>query len=235
MADYVYETREVVLPIGGQNVKIKEGDGYATRILLKRNKKMFEIISDYLASFVVSIGSLKKVTPAHILDLFVPDQDFLSVECYKLNYGDTFIFNEMCLACGTESEHSFPLADMKFVKPKVEDSRDPSVIVILPKTKKKIKLGLLTGHKEALVMSQIETGIDINQSEFQSIREFDGSTDFSYEDVLHLPLADHRALGKARKDLFCGFDANVKITCPSCSTPSVINVLVHRDFLFPIG
>ena len=234
MAGYVYEQREVVLPIGGQKVTIKEGDGYATRVLLKRNKKMFEVMSDYLALFTVSIGSLKKVTFAHILDLFVPDQDFLSVECYKLNYGDIFNFNEMCLSCGKESEHTFPLDNMKFTKPKIE-SNDPTVTVTLPRTKKQVKLGLLTGHKEAVIMSQIETGIDVNQSEFQSIREIDGSSVFTYEDVLHLPLADHKALGKARKELFCGYDANVKIECPLCSAPSIINVLVHRDFLFPTG
>ena len=235
MSDYVLEKKTVTLPLNGKDVVIQETDGYADRLILKRNKKMYELIVDYLAVLVQSIGSLRKITTDHILDLYIPDQDHLLIEGYKINYGEIFEFNNMCYVCGEISPHEFPLKSMKFTYPDVENKADPEIEIVLPKTKKKIVFGLLTGHKEAIVLSQLDTGVDSNQSEFQSIRTIDGSNDFSYEDVVRFPSADHRAIRKARNKLVCGYDSVAKLVCPKCSSPALVNVLTHPDFLFPTG
>ena len=48
-------TVEVTAPISGKLIKIKEGDGYAERTLLKKGKRLHQVIPDYLASLIVEM------------------------------------------------------------------------------------------------------------------------------------------------------------------------------------
>jgi hypothetical protein len=230
------ETREITLPISGKVIVIKEGNGYAFRALIKRNKRIFESIYDYLASMVVSIDG-RPAGKTDILKLLLPDQEYLSIEIYKLCYGDIFDFEFACPSCGKVSQQEFPLDKLEFV-PLADGltGPDPIITVSLPRRKVQVIVGMLTGEKELTLLQQAATtGADLNQGDFMALRAFDGSIDFSFEDVIKLKLADHKEIRKARNKLICGYDTTAIITCPKCEEQSAINILLHRDFLFPAG
>jgi len=231
------ETRNLVFKICKKPFVITEGDGYVDRLLLRKNKKFNDVVSDYLAALTVEIDGKTPVSRDDILNLVSPDQVFLSIQCYMLNYGDVFEFEYNCQECNNSSVQSFDLNSLEFVELPLElQVPDPTIEVLLPRSKKKAVLGMLNGHKESILIQQIlTTGIDLNQGDFLSLRSLDGSTDFSYEDVVKLPLADHKALRKARKQLACGYDTNINVTCDNCGALGSVNILMNKDFLLPTG
>lgn len=231
------ETRDIALPISGKKIVIREGDGYSTRALLKKNKRIYDSVFDYLASMVVTIDDRPNISRSDVLKLLTPDQEFLSIEAYRLNYGDDFEFEFSCPSCDAESDQIVNLTKLTFIELSKElTGPDPIINITLPKSKKTAVVGMLTGEKELdLLMLAATTGPDINQASFKALRALDGEIDFSFEDVIVLPLADHKAIRKARKKLICGYDTNISVTCPKCEESFVMNILVHRDFLLPAG
>ena len=231
------DTREITLPISGKRIVIKEGDGYSTRALLKKNKRIFESIYDYLASMCVSIDDKPGVRTQDILKLLAPDQEYLSIEIYKLCYGDIFDFDFTCPACGETKPQEVPLDKLEFIPLKEGlTGPDPVITIDLPRSKKKAIVGILTGEKELELLEQAATtGVDLNQGDFKALRALGGEINFSYEDVVRLKLIDHKAIRKARQQLICGFDPTVNVVCPECEEKFQINVLMHRDFLLPAG
>jgi hypothetical protein len=231
------EIREITLPISGKKLVIREGDGYSFRALIKRNKRIFESIYDYLASMVVSIDGREGIRKDDILKLLLPDQEYLSIEIYRLCYGDIFDFDFSCPSCSKNSHQEFPLDKLDFT-PLGEglSGPDPVITIMLPRKKISVIVGMLTGEKELELLQQAATtGADLNQGDFKSLRAMDGEIDFSYEDVIKLKLADHKEIRKARNRLICGYDATAIVTCPECEEQTTINILLHRDFLFPAG
>lgn len=231
------ETRDITLPISGKKIVIREGDGYSTRALLKKNKRIYDSVFDYLSSMVVSIDGRTGITRVDVLKLLTPDQEFLSFEVYKLNYGDVFEFDFGCPSCGADSEQTIPLDKLPFATlPEDLKGPDPIINLTLPRSKKTAIVGMLTGEKELELLTLASAnGLDINQSSFRSLRALDNMTEFTYEDVINLPLADHKSIRRARKRLICGYDANILVRCPECEEESVVNILMHRDFLLPAG
>jgi len=223
--------RTITLPVCGLEAVIREGDGYSDRALLKKKKRLYEVVPDYLASMTVSIGG-EKASRASILDLVAPDQEFLAIEIYKLNYGEVFEFRFTCPFCSHEQDGEADLDSLEFTPP----PDPPTVSGVLPRSQQEFTVGMLTGKKEQLLFKRaIEAGPDVNQADYLSLVSLDGSKDFSYEDVVSLPLADHKAIRKARKNLICGYDTVLNIECEKCDETSAINMLMHSDFFLAGG
>jgi len=232
------DTRKLTFHVCKEPVTIKEGDGNVDKILLRKNRKFYEATSEYLAALTQSIGKKTSITKSDIMDLVSGDQTFLSIECYKLNYGDIFEFEYSCPDCNEPPGNQFfDLTKLPVIKlPQDLDTTDPTISLTLPRSKKTATVGMLNGHKEAILIEQIlTTGADLNQGDFLSLRELDGSKDFSYEDVVKLPLADHKAIRGARKKLVCGYDTIITVTCDTCGSKNSRNVVMHKDFLLPTG
>lgn len=231
-------TNTIALPISSKEVTIKEGDGYSDKILLKKNKKLYETYPEYLASLIVEIDGKERVSKKDVLDLFAPDQEYLAIECYKLNYGNDFRFMFTCPTCEHPEEHSIDLEKLEFKDlPDELKSTDPIVEGTLPRSRRRVTVGMLNGHQEALLLEQIISGpvVDSNQSAFQAIRFLDGSRDFSYEDVINFVQADLREIRRLRRKLLCGYDTEVVVKCSECGEKSSINLMTSRDFLLPEG
>lgn len=221
----------ITLPVTGQEAVIQEGDGYSDRVLLKKKKRVFEVVPEYLASMTVSIGG-EKGTSEKILDLPTPDQEFLAIEIFKLNYGNVFEFSFSCPNCDASQEGAVDLSKLEFMPP----PEPPVVQGKLPRTGLEYSVGMLTGKQEALLFKRaMEAGPDLNQADFLSLLSLNGSVDFSYEDVIKLPLADHRAIRKARKKLICGYDTQISVECEKCEETTTVNMLLHPDFFFAGG
>lgn len=233
------DERTFVLPISQQEVTIREADGYTERLLLRRNRKIYEVVPEYLASMIVRMGSKEEVTKKDVLALLTPDQEFLAIECFKLNYGDKFEFDYECPSVGCNQgvvERAFNLNDLEFTKLDPElAGTDPTVTVTLPRSGKVAVIGMLDGKKELMLLEQASNGtLDLVQSAYQAIRSLDGQ-ECSYEDIVNLPLADQKAIRKARRKLVCGYDTNIVVTCDECGEKVTINVLMHKDFFLPAG
>lgn len=65
-------TSDVILPLKSISCKIREGNGYADRILLKKNKRLHQVLPEYLNSLLESMdGSPCKIED--VMKLLVPD------------------------------------------------------------------------------------------------------------------------------------------------------------------
>jgi hypothetical protein len=231
-------TTRIVLPVSKLEAEIVEGDGYSDRLLLKRNKRIDQLIPDYLASMTKSLGAKKGVSRDDIQDLLLPDSEYLAVETYRVNYGELFDFRYRCSGCNKTIPGDFKLEDLPFMELAAEfqGNPDPTITITLPKSKRVAVVGMLNGHKEELITNQAaQTGLDLNQADYQSLRSLDGNTEFSFEDVIRLKLADHKAIRKARNKLLTGYDTTIIACCGICETKTSINMLLHKDFLLPEG
>ena len=124
------ETRDITLPVSGLLVTIREGDGFSDRVLLKKIRRLHEAVHDYVASLTVSIGDNTKVTARDIKNLLVPDQEYLVVECFKLNYGDQFEFNFHCPSCEHEEAQAVDLNELE-MRPLPEGTSGPDPVIVL--------------------------------------------------------------------------------------------------------
>ena len=233
---YQLAEKELILPISQHVVVIREGDGFATKLLLKRGKRGSETIYDYLASFIVTLDGMEKISAKELKDLLVPDTEYLAIECHRFNYGERFEFDLTCPYCSELTHNAINWATVEYI-PLSSDSSgppDPIVTITLPRSGCVCDIGMLNGHKEAILLNQEASGgLDLNQGDYLSLRSIDGSKSFTYEQVVKLPLLDHYEIRKARKKLVCGYDTRVIVLCPSCGERTRVNLLMHRDFLAP--
>ena len=75
-------TTEVIAPLNGKTYVLVEGTGYSERQLLKKGKRLHQVIPDYLASLISSADG-EPCKTADVLQLLVPDYEFLLIESYK--------------------------------------------------------------------------------------------------------------------------------------------------------
>jgi hypothetical protein len=231
-------TAEVILPVSSITCEIHEGDGYNDRVLLKKGKRLYQVLPEYLASLITSING-EKAKVADVMQFLVPDYEFLLVESYKLNYGNSLSFMNVCSACGQLNKHDVDLSELPLI-PLSEDitgGPDPVIDLVLPRTKKRARIGFLTVQNDMILNEQGATSgsTDLNQGDFLSLRMLEGSDPVAYEDVVRLPLMDHKAIRTARRQLQAGYDPLVSLICESCQNYDVSNILGLRDFLFPSG
>jgi len=228
------EKKTVTLPVSKKEVEIQEGDGYTERALLKKNKRVYETIPFYIAASVLSLDGKEKVEAKDIQELLVPDIEALLIEIYKLNHGSELWFEHQCQVCGKTSDVMVDLEELGFRElPEGIEGPDPTLDLTLPRSKKKAVIGCLKGKQETTLLDMQFAGhLDLNQADFQCLRSLDGDPNFSYEDVIKLPLADHKAIRRTRRNLISGYDVDVEITCPKCDSKDQVNILMQRDFLF---
>lgn len=231
-------TNEVTLPLSGAVVVGQEGTGYVDRILMRKGKRIHELLPDYLLALTKTING-EKPSRADIIKLLVPDFEFLLIEAYKLNYGDILEFNNVCAECGKLTSHSFDISTLPMLPlPKAcSGPPDPTLDLVLPRSKKRARVGFLTVQNDMIFNEAfLSTGqADLNQGDFLALRMLEGEDPVSYEAVVSLPLMDHKALRKKRRELQAGYDTLVTVQCEHCSAYDVVNILGLRDFLFPSG
>lgn len=224
-----------------ERMTVVQGDGSANAILLAKNKRMFEVTPRYLAHLTRSIGARTNIEEKDILDLAVADMEWALVENYRAHYGDILDFEDMPCPnrdCRKAADHSLDLGKLEVIQLPVElrDSEDPTITETLPKSGFSATVGMLNGHRERLLLSQQASGkIDPNQADFQALRELNGSKDFYYEDVVALPLLDHKVIRQMRRRLICGYNTVADFECAYCGHTWSLNFLTQRDFLLPAG
>jgi len=231
-------TTEVITPISQLKIVVQEGTGYNERALLKKGKRLHQVIPDYLASLIAEMDG-KPCKTSDVMQFLVPDYEFLLIEAYK-NCFDSFLsFVNVCSNCGQMNSHTVNLSELPMI-PLPENctgGTDPVIDLVLPRTKLRARVGFLTVQNDMILNEQMSSqgSVDLNQGDYLSLRMLEGCDPVSYEDVVKLPLMDHKAIRKARRELVAGYDPLVSLVCESCGNYDVTNILGLRDFLFPSG
>lgn len=231
------ERRELILPVSQMPAVIRETDGYVDKTAFR--KRFTEARYDYLASITDSIGNDERIGTAKILALLVPDQEYIAIEQYKLNYGDIFRFTFYCPVCGhgDSQRQAVDLSKLELrpITPESTGSPDPTLRVLLPRSDQYAEVGMLTGEKELTILKARESAgfPDMNLSDHACLRTLNGSTDFTYEDIIHMKGRDKLAIREAREKLIAGYDTMILVTCPDCGFKMRMNMLEHQHFFLP--
>jgi hypothetical protein len=229
-------TKDLVLPLSGYSVTLVEGDGYSTKIA-RSKRNYYDKTVAFMTHLITKFNDKPKALKEDIMGLRIPDFEFMSLELYDLNYGH-FNFTNFCEKCKKDAKGSIDLTTLPFIPlPEGASGPDPLFELVLPRSKKKVKLGYLTLEQEKLIFDSFNaTGVsDAIQGEFQAIRLMEGADPVTYEDVLKLKLQDHAAIQRKREEMACGYDTIINNTCDFCGNVITFNILLHRDFLFPGG
>lgn len=229
---------EFTLYIADEPVILQSQDGYLEKVITSKGKKGNDLAYEYFSKAVVSIGDNETVSVKDIKNLKSCDNEQIAVEAYILNYTNEFDFEHLCPACNESSDQMFDLNSLPFRKldSSILKTSNPTIDVMLPRARVSCVVGMLDGFKEALISAQASNGAwDTNFSDFQAVQSLDGSERFSYEDIVGLDLADHKAIRKARKKLICGYDTRIRVTCPYCFHKTSFGLLQHKDFLLPLA
>ncbi|MEW6352379.1 MAG: hypothetical protein AB1646_25280 [Thermodesulfobacteriota bacterium] len=225
-----YLTKTVTLPVSGLEAEIREGDGYAERILYGNNKPMREVLPEFWAHLTARLGETQPVSRDDILGLTIPDQHVLAIEIYRLNYGDTLELAGTCDRCGEPAGYEVDLGKLPLMPlPADAVPPDPTFEVVLPRTGRRVKFGYVTGKDELENSSSGE--FDTVRLNHRAIRTIDGAT-VSYEEVRRLPLADQKALRKGISSKVCGYDTTVRFV-HQCGRRLVVDILTDPSFFMP--
>ena len=238
MTERVRATKEINLFISGAPVTITETDGNTDNILVQR-KPMHEKTPLYLAAVTRSIGEISPVTPNDILDLLVPDQEYLAIEVAKFtNDDEPIILRDTCDNCPSDSgpiEVDLAALDLRPL-PAGAVGPPPLFELHLPKTDQDAVFAYLTGHQELRLLKNLINGqIDASRLMFERLRSLGGveKPDLRLRHVIALPGRDRAILREAMDNTECGYDDRVSWRCDACGSLKIIRLLTHMGFFFP--
>lgn len=233
------ETREIELFVSKKRAVIRETDGDTDDILVQPGKRMHEMIPEYLAAVTVSIGDKTPVTPDDILDLLVPDQEFLAIEIAKLtNDDEPIIVRDECDDCPDDPVGiGVDLAELHLRQlPEGAEGPDPVFEIFLPRSNQLAAYGYLTGRQEMALLRNLVNGqIDASRSMYDRLRSLGGvaKPELKLRHVRELRGRDRSVLREAMDNYPCGYDGRVSWRCARCGKIKVINLLSHMGFFFP--
>jgi hypothetical protein len=220
--------KTIVLPISNYVAAIREADGYADRLLFSKRNNFTKAYPEYWAHCCKELDG-KKPTAADILNLLLPDQNFLSIEIFKLSYGDNLDLETVCLGCGKEIGVTVDLSKL-VLRPLPDNATPPNPEweFKLPKSGKKVKYGYTTLSQE---FEDANAVFNPTRDLFKHIRSIDGKPPI-YTDLEKIQSSDLKALRKTMLKKATGYDSMVDVTCVHCSKEVQVNILLDPGFLF---
>ncbi len=223
-------TRVITLPVSQYQATIREGDGYAEKILFAQEDRIHLAFPDFWAMLTTELNG-KKPTSEDMLDLAVQDQRVLAIEIYKLSYGNMLKLTAKCSNCGKPANYPVDLNKLSFTPlPEGLNPPNPTKKIKLPRTKLNITLAYITGRQE--IEEADSPNFDPSRNDFKWVRAIEGKDKVSYEDVIALPLMDHKVIREAVAEMNCGYDTTVAFK-HGCGKIMTQNVLADPSFLMP--
>lgn len=223
-------TRVITLPVSQYQATIREGDGYAEKMLFAQEDKLHLAYPDFWAMLTLELNG-KKPDRDDILRLVLPDQRTLAIDIFKLSYGNMLKLTAKCGKCGKPANYDVDLNKLPFKSlPEGLAPPDPVRKLKLPRDKRIVTLGYITGAQE--IEEADSEDFDPNRNDFKWIRHIEGKDKVSYEDVVALPLMDHKAIREVIAEMACGYDTMVNFK-HSCGRINTQNVLTDPSFLMP--
>lgn len=233
--------KSIVLPLSQEQAIIKEGSGLHDRLLRRGEVNWTLNIPDYVSSLTESIDGKEVVDKERIFALKCIDYNALQIEIHRVCYEDVLVFWNICSFCGEPSPHAMDLSKLNMIPMPSGSSggKNPLFDYKLPRSERRIKMQYLTVAQQRIIDSErMNTGnTDLNQSDFMSLHSLEGCDPVTYEEVLNLPLLDHKFIRDKQKELVCGYDTNILTQCSNkkCMKREIVDIMTLKDFLFPGG
>ena len=212
----------------------KEEDILTSRAYIKNGT----VISKLIKSCLVD----KSIDPD---DLISGDRNALLVALRITGYGADYELDINCPACGKSNKSTFNLSELKIKRLQVEpDVLGENVFnVVLPVTKKNVKVKFLTGHDEKEMMitndrkkkSGLNTDNNVTDRLNRSILQIENIKDKNKIKlfVQNMPARDSLALRRFLDNHEPGVDMKATMECTHCFEESEVELPIGPTFFWP--
>ncbi len=236
MAEIKRNTRQFVMPVSKWETVVREGDGFIDDIFDRKGAKFGELIPEWLAYHVVSMGTIEKCNKEHVLDLLVQDQESLMLEIYQCNQMTSIVnLRVACEHCYEPNGISVDIANMSFrPPPESYNPENKTFKTALPRSGWDVEWEYITGRQELLAVERMERGVfDSLAVLFESLIQlgpYRRGIDLKYRHVKELLTLDRTTLRKALEEKSCGYDTRYRWKCKYCDKPNITNILGQIGF-----
>jgi len=197
------------------SVIVTEITGEEEEILAARNMPVTKRINKILTNCTESIGPYSGQQLSFIIpDLTQGDRIYLLMAIRRASLGNEMPFQTKCTSCKEDARFILDLADL-------ETKKMPNPLIrtydlVLPKTKKKVRMKVLTGRGEEAISKAAQKGIDVISTAILARMDSIDDKPVTIDDLKGLPLMDRNFLKDAWVDNEGGVDTEVQIDCPAC-------------------
>lgn len=199
------------------SVTVSEMTGEDEETLAAKNMTTTKKITKILSRCTESIGPYSGQQVNFIVpELTQGDRVFLLIAIRRTSLGDEMPFETTCPSCKEVARFVVDLKDLGVKK--MEDPKRRTYPLILPKTKKKVMMKVLTGRGEEAISQAVQKWKDvISTAIFARVESFDDKP-IVMKDLLNLPIMDRNFLRNSWEDNEGGVDTSIQVDCPSCNT-----------------
>jgi hypothetical protein len=199
------------------DVTVREMTGEDEEVLAARNMPTTKKINKILIRCTDSIGpftgdALKFIIP----ELTQGDRVYLLMAIRRASLGDEMPFQTKCPSCKEEARFIVDLNDLETKKMANPALRQYDVV--LPKSKSKVRMKVLTGKGEEAISKAATKGQDVISTAILARIESMNDKPITIQDLKALPLADRNFLRGAWEEHEGGVDTEIQVDCPSCGT-----------------
>ena len=178
-------------------------------------------------------------------DLISGDRTALMVALRITGYGADYSTDVTCPACGTTGSYEFDLSQLPIKRLEVEpvESGENLFEVVLPVTKKSVRVKFLTGHDESemLLINErkkkkgMNTDSGVTDRLTRVIQSVDGITDKNKIAffVRNLPVRDSLALRRFLDTQEPSVEMKGHMRCNSCFEESEVDLPIGASFFWP--
>lgn len=212
----------------------REEDILTSRAYIKNGT----VISKLIQSCLVD----KSIDPDTLIS---GDRNALLIALRITGYGADYELEIACPECGKTSKNSFDLSQLKIKRLEVDPVEEGENIfeIVLPVTKKSVKVKFLTGKDEREMMitndrkkkSGLSTDTSVTDRLSRSIISVGNVTDKNKLNffVKNMPARDSLALRKFLDNYEPGVDMTSHMQCPHCFEESEVELPIGASFFWP--
>lgn len=197
------------------DVVVREMTGEDEEILAARNMPTTKKINKILSRCTESVGPYSGVAMPNIIqDLTQGDRIYLLMAIRRASLGNDMPFQTTCPQCKEEARFVLDLADLETKK--MPNPALRTYDLVLPKTKKKVRMKVLTGRGEEAISKAATKGVDIISTAILARMESMDDKPVTVDDLKELPLSDRNFLRDSWEDHEGGVDTEIQVDCPAC-------------------
>jgi len=196
-------------------VVVNEMTGEDEETLAARNMPTTKKINKILINCTESIGPYSGGTLDTIIpDLTQGDRVFLLMAIRRASLGNEMPFQTACPGCKEEARFIVDLSELESKKMPNPGLR--MYDLVLPKTKHKVRMRVLTGRGEEAISRASTKGQDVISTAILVRIESFNDKPATLKDLKDLPLIDRNFLRESWTEHEGGVDTEIDVDCPSC-------------------
>lgn len=198
------------------DVEVKEMTGEEEEILAAKNMPAGKKLNRILSRCTMAIGPYRdpQMIDKIVMELTQGDRVYLLFAIRRASLGNDMPFVTKCLHCDQDSNLTIDLSELEIKK--MADPMVRTYPVVLPKSKKKVQMKVLTGHGEDRISKAAQSDKDlISNAILARVDNIDGHP-ATIQELKALSLVDRNFLRNVWEDHEGGVETEVDVTCPHC-------------------